>query len=266
MRMVTTLRSITAVAALVTLAGCTVHKQSEAPPLTGPSDTATTLSVTVTPDVLTQDGASQSVVNIQAFGPNGQPLRSIPLRAEIVVGGATTDFGSLSARNLVTHGSGRASITSTAPPAPVFNNDNGTVVGIVVTPLSNDFANTNPRVATIRLVPPGVVGPPQSNLRPDFVIPPLTIGNPAVFSATVVDGNGNDATADVASYAWDFGDGGGGSGRNVSHTFNNPGTFAVSLTIVDILGRSQRTTHSVSVGQGALPTATFFASPQAPII
>ena len=46
---------IALLAAALGLAGCTVHKQNEAPPLTGPSETALSLTVTVSPDVLTQD-------------------------------------------------------------------------------------------------------------------------------------------------------------------------------------------------------------------
>src|SRR6185369_17465694 len=107
---------IALLAAALGLAGCTVHKQTEAPPLTGPSETALSLTVTVSPDVLTQDGFSQSLISVQTFGPNGQPQRAVQLRAEIVVGGASTDFGSLSARSLVTDANGRTSFTYTAPP------------------------------------------------------------------------------------------------------------------------------------------------------
>ena len=261
------LRTLTAVlAAAVGLAGCTVHKQSDAPPLTGPSETGLSMTIAVSPDVLTQDGQSQSLVTVQTFGPNGQPQRSVALRAEIIVGGASTDFGNLSARNIVTDANGRASLTYTAPPPPVFSNDPGTVVHIQVTPVGTDFANANSKNATIRLVPPGVIGPPLSTLRPDFTVPGATQGNPAVFTATVVDSTGADATGQVTDFLWDFGDGGAGFGKSTSHTFNNPGTFAITLTIVDTLGRAAQTTHSITIGQGQIPTATFLFSPQSPIV
>jgi PKD repeat protein len=266
--MVRSIRTLTAVlaAAALGVAGCTVHKQDEAPPLTGPSETAVSLSVTVSPDVLAQDGQSQSLVTIQAFGPNGQPQRSLPLRAEIGVGGAFTDFGTLSARNLVTDANGRAQVTYTAPPSPPFNNDLGITVQIFVTPVGTNYVNANPRNATIRLVPSTVVGPPLSSLRPEFAAPAATVGNPAVFTATVTDSAGADATGQVVQYFWDFGDGGTGVGRSTSHTFDGPGTFAVQLVIVDVLGRAAQVTHSMTIGQGQIPTATFLFSPTAPNI
>jgi PKD repeat protein len=264
--MARSLRILVAAAALAGLSSCTLHEQQDAPTPSGPSSNGTSLTVIVTPDILTQDGQSQSLVSITTYGPNGQPLANVPLRAVIVVGGAITDFGTLSARNLVTDASGRASVTYTAPAAPVINTDNGTVVGISVAPLSTDFANNNPVQATIRLMPPGVVGPPVSALRPDFTPPTATVGNPAVFQATVVDATGADATAQVNSYLWTFGDGGSASGRNATHTFTGPGSFAVSLTITDTLGRTQTTTHSLTIGQGQIPTASFVISPASPII
>jgi PKD repeat protein len=264
--MARSLRIVVAAAALAGLSSCTLHSQQDAPTPSGPSSNGTSLTVTVTPDILTQDGQSQSLVTITTYGPNGQPLANVPLRAVILVGGAITDFGTLSARNLVTDASGRASVTYTAPAAPVINTDDGTVVGISVAPLSSDFANNNPVQATIRLMPPGVVGPPPSSLRPDFTPPAATVGNPAVFQAVVVDSTGADATSQVSSYLWTFGDGGSASGRNASHTFSGPGAFPVTLTITDTLGRTQTITHTLTIGQGQIPTATFVTSPLAPII
>ena len=125
------LRFASAVAAsaavLLTLAGCTMHDQ-EAPPLSGPSEYATSIALTVTPDVLTQDGASQSLITVTARDANGQPLRNLSLRAEVQIGGIRADFGTLSARNLVTGNDGRATVVYTAPAAPAVAVDNGTLV------------------------------------------------------------------------------------------------------------------------------------------
>ena len=96
------------------LPACTMKSQ-EAPDFAGPSEFGKSITVTVTPDAIVQDGASQSVVTVTALGSNGQPLANIPLRAEIRVDGVPTDFGSLSARNLVTDANGRATLVYTAP-------------------------------------------------------------------------------------------------------------------------------------------------------
>jgi PKD repeat protein len=260
------MRAATTVAALLLVAACTTKSQ-EAPPLSGPSVLGTSLVLTVSPDVLRQDGASQSLVQIQAYDSNGQPLRSASLRVEIVVDGAITDFGSLSARNVVTDANGRASVTYTAPPAPVFSNITDTIVQIAVTPAVGDNANANPRTVNIRLTPPGDIGPPRSPFRVDFVSPGgVTVGNPATFQATVVDANGNDVTDQVAVFRWSFGDGDSATGRDVTHVYDDPATYPVTLTITDTLNRSNSVTHTVTVGQGQLPTAAFVISPSAAII
>ena len=131
-------------------------KSQEAPDFAGPSEFGKSINVTVTPDAIVQDGASQSVVTVTALGVNGQPLANIPLRAEIRVDDVPTDFGSLSARNLVTDANGRATLVYTAP---------ATVAGCRgrypdsradrrdARP-AGDAANAVTRFANLRLLPP----------------------------------------------------------------------------------------------------------------
>ena len=248
------------------LSACTVKKQ-ETPSLTGPSELSTAITIQASPDVLTQDGASQSIVTITARDANGQPLRNLSLRADITADGAITDaMGSLSARNLVTDANGIATVVFTAPPAPAFAVDFGTIVTISVTPAGTNAANATPRTINIRLVPKGVVGPPASPLRPDFVPPTATLGDAAVFTATVVDASGANALNQVTSFRWDFGDGDTANGATVSHTFDDAGSFPVKLTITDTLARTATTSHTLTVGQGTKPTATIVTSPASPII
>ena len=113
-RSIFNLRFGAVVAAAVLAAGCTMKKQ-EAPSLTGPSELGTSITVGVSPDVLTQDGASQSFVSITARDANGQPLRNVSMQAQVYLQGTAVDFGTLSARSLVTDGNGRASLVYTAP-------------------------------------------------------------------------------------------------------------------------------------------------------
>src|SRR5688572_11012457 len=122
-------------------AGCTTHEQNT-PPLTGPSELSTAITITLSPDVVTQDGASQSLVTITARDANGQPLRNQSLRVDIAVGGVVVDFGTLSARNVVTDANGRATVVFTAPPAAGAGVP-ATDVQILVTPAGGDFANAN---------------------------------------------------------------------------------------------------------------------------
>lgn len=251
--------------AALLLTACTTQKQ-ETPPLTGPSELSTAIEIAASPDVLTQDGASQSLLTVTVRDANGQPARSLSLRTEIAVEGVFTDFGTLSARNVVTDANGRATLIYTAPPAPAVTVDNGTTVQIVVTPATTNFDNATARFASIRLVPRGVVGLPPSPLRPDFAAPSVTVGNDGVFQAVVTDQNGVDVTAQLSVFDWNFGDGRTASGRTVSHEYTNPGTYAVTLRITDTLGRLAQITKTVTVGQGQIPTASFETSPSSPII
>ena len=248
------------------LGACTVKKQ-ETPSLTGPSELSTSITIQVSPDVLTRDGASQSIVTITARDSNGQPVRNLSLRADITADGAVTEaLGSLSARNLVTDANGVATVVFTAPPAPGFF-DSGVTVTIAVTPAGTNAANLTPRTASIRLVPKGGGGGgPISPLRPEFVPPTATLGDPVVFTATVVDASGDNALGQVALFSWNFGDGDTANGQTVTHAFDQAGSPSVTLTITDTLSRTNFVSHTVTVGQGTLPTAVIVTSPSSPVI
>src|SRR5438105_7934510 len=95
-------------AALVVCAGCTVG-QSDTPSASpaGPTDFAQSVSITATPDNITQDGASQSSIVVRVFDAKGQPTVGVPIRLEILSGGQVVDFGSLSTKSIVTGSDGR---------------------------------------------------------------------------------------------------------------------------------------------------------------
>jgi PKD repeat protein len=250
--------------ALMAVASCTVHKQDAQPSLTGPSTLGTALVIQVSPDVLTQDGASQSLVTITASDSNGQPFRNLSLRAEISVNGTITDFGTLSARNVVTDTNGRATLTYTAP-APAAVAVSSTDVEIRVTPTGSDFANETPRQATIRLVPSGFLPPPITSVTPLFTVNPPS---PNDHEVALFDASTSKSTnGPIASYVWNFGDGGTASGITAQHAYNTSGTFIARLTVTDIIGATNFASQGVTVGVGTPPTATIIPpSPSSPII
>lgn len=68
-----------------------------------------------------------------------------------------------------------------------------------------------------------------------------TVGVPIQFA-------GGDSTGINLSFTWDFGDGTTATGVVVTHTYTAPGTYTVTLTVVDQFGRqaSDRTTATIS--------------------
>jgi hypothetical protein len=249
-----------ALAVLAVSAACTMKKE-EAPAFTGPSEFGTSINISVTPDTITQDGSSQSVVTVTALGPNGAPLANLSLRAEIRVDDVATDFGSLSARNLVTGSNGRATFVYTAPPMPLGLASSQITVQIGVKPVGTDSANEPTRFANLRLVPPGSVGPPN-DLVVTFNGAPAA-GNVATpLSFTVVPPAGES----IVRYTWNFGDGSVVSTTvpTASHTFNQSGSFVVSVVAENAFGRMGTVSTTVAIAQSVAPTAAFSVSPTDP--
>lgn len=242
----------------VPLFACTVHK-TEVPSLSGPSGLGQNITIAVSPDVLPQDGLSQSLVTVTAINSTGQPAPNIQLRADIAVGGVPTDFGRLSAKSLVTDGNGHATTVYTAP-APVLGVVTITKVDIDMTPVDSNFDNSTTWVASLKLVPPGTVAT-GSSLVPSFTVNPASpnAGDVATLTAGFTDPLKSGEVP--VSFAWDFGDGTTGSGSTLTHTFHNPGVNIVTLTITDNLGQLAGVSQAVTVGGATTFTPTFFITP-----
>jgi PKD repeat protein len=239
-------------------AACTISDTTP-PPLTGPSEMSLSLAISANPDVLSLDGASQSQIVIEAREANGQPAANVPLRVEILANGTVTDFGTLSARTLVTSSSGRAGFTYTAPP---FSPGTIPDLSLGVTPTGSNAATLLRRVVDIRLVPPGVIGIAPTAV---FTFNPET---PVAFSNVLFDGSASTGGvgAAIASYRWDFGDGTSGSGLTSIHQYSAAGIYRVTLTVTDTNGLSSTTAPQlVPVTVGVAPTAAFIFSPTAPV-
>jgi PKD domain len=53
------------------------------------------------------------------------------------------------------------------------------------------------------------------------------------------------------TYAWSFGDGASGSGRDPSHVYAQPGDYQVTLTVTDPMGLQASASHVISVAPGS---------------
>jgi hypothetical protein len=238
------------------------------------------LSVTATPDTINQDGSSKSTVIIAAHGPSGQAMTGLSVRVDMAVGGVAQDFGTLSARSLVTGPDGRVSVIYTAPPAPPpAAAGKVNVVSIVASPVSNNAQGVvaaGGSSADIRLTPVGVILPAADAPTPSFVVSPtpVNLNVEAHFDASrscpgAADANGTclpSSSGSIVSYAWNYGDGETAVGQIQSHTYKHLGTFTVRLTVTNDRSISASATQVVTVGASAGPTAAFVFSPTAPVI
>jgi PKD repeat protein len=262
-----TLAPIVGFVTLAALAGCT--KETPAPPLAGPSGYALQLIVQSVPDSILQDGTSQSVIQIEAVGPDGRPARALALRIEMAVNGVFQDYGTLSSKTVVTGEDGRARVTYTAPPRPPESTNELVVVTFFVTPIGNDHRGETPRTVDLRLVQPGIILPPNDLPGAAFTFNPSapSILQDIVFDAsTTVDGPANEEGERAlcgasCTYTWDFGDGTKATGIFVTHRYQRFGVYVVRMTATDGRGGSDVVARAVSVGQGELPVARFTFSP-----
>lgn len=85
-------------------------------------------------------------------------------------------------------------------------------------------------------------------------------GEPVFFDASASE----DPDGEIVDYDWNFGDGAGGSGREVSHTFPQARSYQVRLTVTDNQGATHTAFQTVDIGDNQPPTADFSISPDAP--
>ena len=269
------------VAAAVALSGCTV-KKTETPDPTGPSELGLSLQLEVTPDVLAMDGVSQSTLTVTSRDSNGKIQPNVDVRVEVTTGGQIVDtVGRLSTKNAKTDGSGRATVTYTAPnSAPSQGSDSGAMgVTLIATPAGHDYRSALSRQVDIRLVPQGVILPASGFPMPRFTFSPTSPGEEqdVIFDASSSiaaclknPADPNNATTctpgdgTITSYQWDFGNGQSGSGVRVTTRFATRGTYAVKLIVTNDRGFQNSVTQNVTVAGVNGPTANFEVSPAAP--
>lgn len=254
---VLTKRILTALAVMA-VAGCSLDKQA-APPLTGPSELGLSLAVTATPDIVTQDGASQATIQVIARDASSQPVSGLTLRADMVVNGQLADYGTLSSKVVSTNADGRATMIYSAPAAPTPVEPDETLVIIEVRPVGTNYAGSAPREVQLKLIRPNVIVPPGPAPRASFFFSPTT---PREEDDVFFDGSAS--TGNIVQYAWSFGDGrtSVSASPTTRHHYGLAGTYNVVLTVTDDKGR----THSsapieVTISSTLAPVAQFTFSP-----
>lgn len=64
------------------------------------------------------------------------------------------------------------------------------------------------------------------------------------------DGTASSGSSEIATYAWDFGDGNTGSGATTTHTYTEEGTFTVTLTVTGTDGGTGTISSTINVFEG----------------
>lgn len=257
-------------------AACTVH-QTEAPTLSGPSSTATTVSVSASPDVInlgqsTSAPGETSTIAVQVSRFDGKPVQPGSVRLDVLVpesGNASApDCGQFSSRTLQFGTDGKTGTAKfTAPSFPIDkicpNFAPGNSVLIAATLVDSGLQSSN--------VPVRLIGRAPDTPTPQFSFFPAspTVGQSVQFDGrmscagpTASDGGCVETTASITSYEWDFGDGGRGTGAVAYHSFAVDQPYVVTLTVRNDRGSSARMQQTVTVTTGT-PVPDFTITPSA---
>lgn len=125
---------------------------------------------------------------------------------------------------------------------------------------------------TVRLTAQGSGGTDIAEVTVNVSQAVVAVPPVAQFNANPVDGEAPlnvqfDAVQsnDITSYTWDFGDGGTGNTPSTPHTFTNPGTYTVTLTVAGSTGLTDSEQITINVSEVAVvvppPVAQFTANP-----
>ena len=215
----------------------------------GPSETALSLTMTVTPDAISQDGASQSADRRagvrrgwEAGTWAGCPARHgrewRRRRFRVVVRAFSRDRHRW-----------QGIAVYTAPPPPSAGGL-GTTVTIVGTPTGTNAGGTNFFATQIRLTPVGSVPPPRVGHRACLAereLHGLAVSAGRRRQRLLQRRDSTAAAVTPSSYTWDFGDGDTASGVTRDHAFRRPGPTTCQLTVTDDAGQSRRRRPASSV-------------------
>lgn len=98
---------------------------------------------------------------------------------------------------------------------------------------------------------------PQSVPRAQFTATPASATPP--FEATFDASASSSPSGPIVGYAWDFGDGGIGSGASVTHIYARKGAYEVALTVRDAMGATATSARTIEALNRA-PVARFVPS------
>jgi PKD repeat protein len=191
------------------------------------------------PSNLTSRGGNLALTAV-VLDENGNPLPN----KSVVFG---TSFGSVVSNGLPRTTDSRGTAQDTLRVGPITSD----VSSITVTAQAGSVSQTADIAVSQNEPPVPVILFSPSEPR---------VGQPVFFDGSL----SSDLDSPISSYQWNFGDGNQAEGRLVEHAFENPGTYTVTLIVVDSEQAGAAEQATVTVGENQLPEATFTFSPDQP--
>ncbi|MET0556741.1 MAG: PKD domain-containing protein [Vicinamibacteria bacterium] len=238
--------SALALGLLLALNGCGLDKV-DVPDLDGPSELGTGIRMTASPDIVTADGYSSSLIQVHVQDQNGSPAVGRQIFVAVAdANGNTADIGELRSTSgsglgtglvLTTGANGIAQASYEAPPRTDFTANSSVL--ITARPVGTDFAGQVYRTVRIELRSaepryfPQV--PPTTGLRCGFVVEPGA--GPYRTNAVIsLMSTSSSALGPIIRYEWFFGDGTKDDKPNIAKVFRFAGTFQALHVITDSQG------------------------------
>ena len=137
-------------------------------------------------------------------------------------------------------------------PTHTFTADGTYVVTLTVTDNQN-YTGTAQKTITVS---------ETANASPTAVISATPLTGKAPLDVTLIGSGSSDPDGTIESYEWSFGDSTANAAEpDTFHTFANPGTYTVTLTVIDDGGAVATETEIITVAANQAPTAVAGATP-----
>lgn len=245
------------------------------PELSGPSELGTALKLSANPDVITADGFSTSLIQVEVFDQDGSPAPGRVILLAISdsspatpTGNTFLDLGTLNATSgsllraaeatVVTNGSGVATAIYTAPPRTDFT-ANG-LITIVARPVGTDANGVLYRSVKIelksaepKLFPATGGAAPVCNFVVEAPQGSTTCSDAKTCSVKVNTGvlfqdTSSDSDGFIVRYDWYFGDGSPNEDSpDTNHVFRITGNITVTHRVTDNTGLATACSTIISV-------------------
>jgi PKD domain-containing protein len=253
-------RAALAAAMVLALNGCGLDKV-EIPELDGPAELGLSLKLTASPDIVTADGFSSSLVQVQLRGPNGEGLPGRQVFMGVADSqGRTADIGQLRSTGsggigtgvvLTTGANGIAQASYEAPPRTDMT-ANASVI-VQARPIDNDAQGQIYRTVRIELrsaEPRLFPQVPGNTISCNFLVEPGA-GPYRVNTVISLQSLASSPNGPIVRYEWFFGDGTRDDKPNIAKVFRFPGNYQVLHVVTDAIGGTQAC--SVAGGVTVIP-------------